>query len=69
MGRLNYKGEIKMNNNFKKPISYQISKRTFYAMLEDRTEAEKKENPYDYAMKIINQNYGLKGIVKNLSVI
>lgn len=56
-------------NKFGNEISYQMSKKAFNAMLEGRTENEKKENPYTYIMKVINEQYGLKGIVTSISVV
>lgn len=56
-------------NKFGKEISYQMSKKAFDAMLEKRSEIEKKENPYTYVMKIINEQYGLKGIVTSISLV
>lgn len=56
-------------NKFGKEISYQMSRKAFDAMLEKRSENEKKENPYVYVMKIINEQYGLKGIVTSISLV
>lgn len=55
-----------MKNN--KAIEYQITKKAFNAILETRNEIEKKMNPYDYVMNIINTEYGLRGTVKHLSI-
>lgn len=56
-------------NSYQREISYQISKKTFNAMLENRTEAEKKENPYSFVMRILNQENGLRGNIKAISII
>lgn len=40
----------------------------FNAMLADRSETEKKQNPKDYVAKVINEQFGLKGTVTNVSV-
>lgn len=40
----------------------------FNAMLEQRTEAEKKLNPYNYVMGVINEGFGLHGTVKKILI-
>lgn len=50
-------------------IEYQITKQKFNFLLEQRTEDEKKINPYVYVMGIINAEYGLRGTVKKLAII
>lgn len=52
-----------------KPIEYQMTKKMFKAMLEGRTEVEKKMNPYDYVMGVINDDFGLRGKVTQLFII
>lgn len=51
-----------------KPIEYQMTQKMFNAMLEQRTEVEKKENPYTYVMGVINREYGLRGTVKRILI-
>lgn len=51
-----------------KAIEYKMSSRMFNAMLEQRTEAEKKLNPYNYVMGIINEGFGLHGTVKKILI-
>lgn len=51
-----------------RPIEYQMTQKMFDALLEQRTEAEKKENPYSYVMDIINREYGLRGTVKHILI-
>lgn len=55
-----------MKNN--KGIEYQMSKKMFNSLLELRTEEEKKQNPYDFVMNVLNEQYGLRGTVKHISV-
>lgn len=50
-------------------IEYQISRKLFKTILEDRSGTEKSENPYVYAMRVINEQFGLRGTVKHLVVI
>ncbi len=50
-------------------IEYQMTKKMFDALLADRTDVEKKTNPYQYVMGIINEQFGLKGQVKHISII
>lgn len=49
-------------------IEYQMTKKMFNAMLEGRTEAEKKDNPYNYVMRQINEQFGLRGTVKRILI-
>lgn len=51
------------------PLEYQMTKKMFNAMLNKRTNAEEKENPYKYVMDVINEGWGLKGTVVKLSII
>lgn len=50
-------------------IKYQMSKQAFDSILSERTDSEKKQNPYQYVMDVINRQYGLKGKVTSLSII
>lgn len=50
-------------------IEYQMTKQMFDAFLADRTESEKKANPYQYVMDVINRQFGLIGQVKRLFII
>lgn len=50
-------------------IEYQISRKLFKTILEDRSGTEKSENPYVYAMRIINEQFGLRGTVKHLVIV
>lgn len=49
-------------------IEYSMSKKLFNAILDTRTETEKKENPYDFVAKVINEEYGLRGEVSRVIV-
>ncbi len=51
------------------PLEYQMTKKMFNAMLDKRTGAEEKENPYRYVMNVINEEWGLRGTVVRLSII
>lgn len=64
-GKNNF-GGINMKNN--QSLEYRMSKKMFNAMLADRSETEKKQNPKDYVAKVINEQFGLKGTVTNVSV-
>lgn len=64
-GKSNF-GGINMKNN--QSLEYRMSKKMFNAMLADRSETEKKQNPKDYVAKVINEQFGLKGTVTNVSV-
>lgn len=55
-----------MKNN--RAIEYQMSKQMFDAILATRSETEKKENPYAFVMSVLNEQYGLRGIVKSISI-
>lgn len=55
-----------MKNN--QSLEYRMSKKMFNAILTDRSETEKKQNPKDYVTKVINEQFGLKGTVTNVSV-
>jgi hypothetical protein len=65
LGKNNF-GGINMKNN--QSLEYRMSKKMFNAMLADRSETEKKQNPKDYVAKVINEQFGLKGTVTNVSV-
>lgn len=51
-----------------RPIEYQITKKAFDSILETRAEAEKKLNPYQYVMDVINTEYGLRGTVTHIAI-
>lgn len=51
-------------------IEYRMSKKMFDMLLKTRSNTEdKKMNPYAYVMKVINENFGLKGQVKKLHIV
>ncbi len=52
-----------------KEIGYQMTRKTFDALLSTRTEGEKKLNPLEFVMNVLNEQYGLKGIVKHVTLI
>ena len=56
-----------MRNN--KMLEYQMNKKMFTDLLNRRTDMEEKENPYNYVIKVINEQFGLKGTVTQLSII
>lgn len=60
-------GRFNMLKN-EKPIEYKMTSKMFNAMLEHRTEAEKKMNPYTYITNVVNEEFGLKGTVKKILV-
>ena len=49
-------------------IEYQMSKKMFDTLLKTRKEEEKKMNPYTFVMKIINEQFGVKGEVTHVSI-
>ena len=50
-------------------IGYQMTKKMFKSILDTRTEMEKKLNPYTFVINVLNEQYGLKGTVKHVTVI
>ncbi len=50
-------------------IGYQMTKTAFQELLKTRNAEEMKMNPYAFAMKIINEQYGLRGTVKRVTLI
>lgn len=48
-----------------RPIEYKMTKTAFQELLKTRP-AEDKSNPYSYVMKVLNDNYGLRGTVKKI---
>lgn len=57
-----------MANN-PKSIEYQITKKMYNAILGVRKENEMNEKPYDFVINFINQEFGLRGTVKQLHVL
>lgn len=55
-----------MKNN--RAIGYQMTKKMFDEILSWRTEEEKKLNPYNYVMNVVNEQFGLRGTVKHISI-
>lgn len=51
-----------------KSIDYRMTKKTFNSILSTRNEIEEKQNPFEYVMKVINNEYGLRGTVKHISI-
>lgn len=52
-----------------KSIDYRMTKKMFDSILATRsTESEKKQNPYDYVMQVLNEGYGIRGTVKHISI-
>ena len=52
-----------------RPIEYRLSRTLFNSILDTRKGDEKKENPYKYAMKVINSNFNLYGHVTSLFIV
>lgn len=52
-----------------KAIGYQMTKKMFDSILSTRNEAEKKQNPYQYAMSYLNEQHGLRGKVTSIQVV
>lgn len=51
-----------------KGIDYQMPKKMFDELLKTRTESEKRLNPYQFVMGIINEQFGIKGTVTHLTL-
>ena len=56
-----------MANNTK-PIEYSMTKKMFNSILETRSDSDKNNNPYEYVMKVLNEEYGLRGTVSKVIV-
>lgn len=51
-------------------IEYRMSKKMFDILVKTRNNSEdRKMNPYAYVMKVINNEFGLKGQVKKLHIV
>ncbi len=50
-------------------IGYQMTRKMFKTLLDTRSEIEKKLNPYVFVMNLLNEQYGLKGTVKRITII
>lgn len=51
-----------------KEIEYNMSKTAFQELLNTRTAAEMKLNPYVFVMKVLNETYGIKGHISRISL-
>lgn len=51
-----------------KPLEYQMAKKMFNAILDKRNDLEKKQNPYNYVIDVINKEFGLRGEVKKIFI-
>lgn len=51
-----------------KEIGYRMTKTAFNSYLKDRSEADKKKNPYNYVMDCLNREAGLHGKVTYISL-
>lgn len=49
-------------------IGYQMTKRMFDSILMFRGEEDKKQNPYQFVMNYLNEQGGLIGTVRHISV-
>lgn len=49
-------------------LEYQMTKEMFDSILATRTEAEKKQNPYNYVMDTLNREGNFLGTIKRLSI-
>ncbi len=50
-------------------IGYQMTRKMFKSILDTRTAMEKKLNPYVFVMNVLNEQYGLKGTVKQITIL
>lgn len=55
-----------MKNN--KPIDYQMTKKMFNAILATRNGEQEKQNPYEYVIGVINEQFGLRGKVTHICI-
>lgn len=51
-----------------KGMEYQMTKQMFDNLLKTRSEIEKKLNPYDFVMQVVNREFGVKGTVTHITV-
>lgn len=51
-----------------RPIGYQMTKRMFNSILMLRNEDDKKQNPYQFVMNYLNEQFNLRGTVRHISV-
>ena len=51
-----------------KGMEYQMTKQMFDSLLKTRSETEKKLNPYDFVMQVVNHEFGVKGTVTHITV-
>lgn len=52
-----------------RPIGYQMSQRMFKDILDKRvTDEDKGMNPYQFVMAYLNEQGGLRGTVKHISI-
>ena len=49
-------------------IGYKMTRKMFNALLENRDDEERKQNQYEYVMKVINEEFGLKGKVTHIAI-
>ena len=50
------------------PIAYKMSRELFNSIIKTRSGEDKKTNPYAYAAKVVNEEFGLKGKVVRVIV-
>lgn len=54
-----------MKNN---ELEYRMSKKMFDAILGKRSEGQKRKNPKEFVIGVINEEFGLKGTVTKVSI-
>lgn len=50
------------------PLGYRMTRKMFNSILENRTDEDKKANPYVFVMNYLNEQNGLRGTVRNISI-
>lgn len=49
-------------------LEYRMSKKMFDAILGKRSEGQKRKNPKEFVIGVINEEFGLKGTVTKVSI-
>ena len=49
-------------------LEYRMSKKMFDAILGKRSEGQKRKNPKEFVIDVINKEFGLKGTVTKISI-
>lgn len=58
-----------MNKDYMRPIEYRMTKTAFQELLKTRGPEDMRMNPYSFVMKALNEQGGLRGNVKRISLV